>query len=286
MDKDIRSRYLMKMISNVHTHTTWCDGVDTTRSMVERALKLGFTDLGFSSHSSTPFDVDCPGLSDEQAYINDIRSLGMSYSGRINILCGLELDSCSEKPTGTYDYIIGGCHEVCTPNQELFILDDTPARIRAGIERFYSGDAMGMVRDYYAQFADFIRKAKPDIVAHFDLVVKYNRGSRFFDEDSPEYRELALATLDDILDAVESYGGMIEVNTGAMARGVRDEPYPAPFLLRKLADRNTRMIITSDAHRADLLSFGFDMACRLLLDCGFKSMVVLRDGRFIYVPIQ
>ena len=42
--------------SNVHTHTTFCDGQDSMEDMVKAAVSLGFDTLGFSFHSYTPFD--------------------------------------------------------------------------------------------------------------------------------------------------------------------------------------------------------------------------------------
>ena len=36
---------------NLHTHCTHCDGKDTPEEMIETALSLGFTGLGFSAHS-------------------------------------------------------------------------------------------------------------------------------------------------------------------------------------------------------------------------------------------
>ena len=51
--------------SNAHTHSTWCDGKDSLLAIAEAAIQIGFTDLGFTSHSSAPFDPSCPGVSDE-----------------------------------------------------------------------------------------------------------------------------------------------------------------------------------------------------------------------------
>ena len=39
---------------NFHTHTKYCDGKNTTAEMVERAVALGFSALGFSGHAYTP----------------------------------------------------------------------------------------------------------------------------------------------------------------------------------------------------------------------------------------
>ena len=45
----------MKYLQNLHTHTTYCDGRNTAEEMVQKALSLGFTSIGFSGHSYMSF---------------------------------------------------------------------------------------------------------------------------------------------------------------------------------------------------------------------------------------
>lgn len=82
---------------------------------------------------------------------------------------------------------------------------------------------------------------KPTILGHLDLVVKLNRGGRFFDEEDPAYRSLAL----EALHAADPDATLLEINTGAMSRGYRDTPYPAPFLLREWRAMGGRIILTA-----------------------------------------
>ena len=41
---------------NLHTHTTWDDGRNTAREMIEAAMAAGMTSVGISLHSPIPFD--------------------------------------------------------------------------------------------------------------------------------------------------------------------------------------------------------------------------------------
>ena len=72
--------------ANFHTHTTLCDGADTPRAMAERAEALGFEQLGFSGHMDPDIHMDFP------AYLREIADLRRAYAGRLDILCGAELD--------------------------------------------------------------------------------------------------------------------------------------------------------------------------------------------------
>ena len=96
--------------SNAHTHSLWCDGKNTTEEMTLAAIELGFTDLGFSSHSPAPFDDRCLGISDEVAYRNEIDELESRYDGRITLTCGCEQDYYAPVDRGRYEYIINSTH--------------------------------------------------------------------------------------------------------------------------------------------------------------------------------
>jgi histidinol-phosphatase (PHP family) len=272
------------MTSNAHTHTTLCDGLDTPEAMAKAALALGFTDLGFSAHSPAPFDRECPGLADPQAYRLRIASLGERYAGRLGVLCGIELDYLSE-PGGEYGYTIGSVHYLAPSGGEPQPVDSSPEEAQKLLEEGYGGDGLAMTRDFYETTVLNAERRKPDIIGHFDLITKFNGGGLFFDEAGSGYRSLALEALDAVISSALPRGGIIEVNTGAMARGLRPWPYPAPFLLKHMAQRGARAIITSDCHSAPLLDAGFDRAAALLAEAGFKSMAVLRNRQFIDVRI-
>ena len=275
----------MKMISNVHTHTVFCDGLNTLREMAEQALAIGFSDLGFSSHAPTPFDTAFPGLLDEQAYRDEIAALKEEYSGRLGILCGVEQEYYCPVNREDYDYIIGSVHYIPAEDGSLFATDDKKAIVDIAARTHYHGDCLAMARDYYDLMVKNAQVYKPDIIGHFDLITKFNGGGDFFDESGKPYHDMALEALDAVIDAVNSYGGMIEVNTSVMVRELKDIPYPAPFLMRRMAERGVRTIITTDCHRASLLNAGFETALEMMRDAGFKSMAVLKDSRFADITI-
>jgi len=75
-------------------------------------------------------------------------------------------------------------------------------------------------------------------------------------------------------------GCVFEVNTGAIARGLRRSPYPCVPLLRTLKKLDAPLILSSDSHRADTVDCAFPETKALLRDIGFTKLVTLRDGRF------
>lgn len=94
--------------SNVHTHTTFCDGQDSMEDMVKAAVSLGFDTLGFSFHSYTPFDPSyC--IRDYYEYMREFERLRKEYGQTICLLNGVELDLYGERPS-VCDFVIGSVH--------------------------------------------------------------------------------------------------------------------------------------------------------------------------------
>ena len=97
------------------------------------------------------------------------------------------------------------------------------------------------------------RKDVP-IVGHFDLVAKYNEGNDLFDETHPRY----LAAAKKAADALLAAGKIFEINTGAIARGYRTVPYPAPALYSYLREKGAKFMLSSDAHTTETVAFDFE----------------------------
>ncbi|MBL8968100.1 MAG: hypothetical protein JNG85_13930 [Spirochaetaceae bacterium] len=102
-------------------------------------------------------------------------------------------------------------------------MDSTPSLFADGLARHFGGKPRRLLEAYFDAVRTMLEDSTPDIVAHVDLVKKFNRGGRFFDEDSRPYRAL----MEETIRAVANSGAILEINTGGMARGWTDEPYPS-----------------------------------------------------------
>ena len=112
---------------------------------------------------------------------------------------------------------------------------------------------------------------KPTILGHVDLVAKFNEDGRFFDEGDARYRSAALEGL----HAADPRETLLEINTGAMSRGYRSVPYPALFLLREWRDMGGKVILTSDAHSASAIVWGYGEAAALARAAGYERAALL-----------
>ena len=120
-----------------------------------------------------------------------------------------------------------------------------------------------------------------DIIAHFDLVTKFNEPLPLFSPEDPAFRRVAL----DAVDALLPYDRLFEINTGAISRGYRVTPYPAPFLLKHIAQRGGRILLSSDAHDISGLLFQFDQSAQLARSCGFSTVWTLTTSGFVEIPL-
>ncbi len=262
------------MLSNLHTHTNFCDGKSTPEEIVLSAIDMGFCSIGFSGHGYTDFDKSyC--MTDTDGYITQIKALKEKYKNKIQIYLGAEEDIAQYVVGEDFDYIIGSSH--------YFNIDGKLHPIDLSCEYFkeclklFGGDALRLSENYYSNFCEYILNRKPDIIGHFDLITKFDEleGMGYF-LNNPEYVKIAEKYLKTALKS----DCIFEVNTGAVSRGYRTSPYPQENLLYILKENDAKIMLTSDSHSADTLCFGFDEARRLLKDIGFLHVYVLYDGKF------
>jgi len=277
----------MRPVSNAHIHTLWCDGENTAREMADAAAALEFSALGFSSHATARFETGCPGVADAGAYRSEINSLKESFAGKLAVFCGLEQDDYAlAEQRENYDYIIHSTHYFPETGGRHDPVDRDPKTANEIYINRYSHDGIAMVEDYFRLLADGVRRYRPDIVGHYDLIVKFNSNNRMFDEDSKAYRQTALLYLDGIIDILNPYGGMVEINTGGMRYTSKRLPYSgAPFLLKRLLEKKARVIITGDSHSAKTLDYGYNETFLKLKAAGFSSMAVLTADGFVDINI-
>ena len=263
--------------SNFHQHTTFSDGKNTPEQVVLSAIGRGMTALGISDHSHTAIDESyCMMPERYEEYFAEIERLKAVYGDRIRIYTGLELDYYSDIDRARYDYIIGSVHYlyvdgVCHPIDHSRVQQQTYIREVAG------GDLLTFARDYYDTLVRHIEKNRPDIVGHIDVISKFG----LLDEEDPAYQSIALAALDRILKVTP----VVEMNTGAITRGVKDVPYPHPFLLDAIRERGGEIILGADSHAADTVDGCFDRCIELLRAHGYDHIVTFEDGHFVRVDI-
>ncbi|MBR6502707.1 MAG: histidinol-phosphatase [Clostridia bacterium] len=242
------------MLYNFHTHTTYCDGKSTAEEMIQKAIELGFSKLGFSGHSYTEFDLEpCMTREGTEEYKKEIIRLKEKYKDKIEIFLGIEYDYHSVEPMDGYDYILGSVHYLFKDGEYLCIDYSRQVQIDA-VNKHYGGDYYAYIEDYYNTVADLYNKLKCDVIGHFDLITKYNADGSLFDVNHPRY----IAAWKKAADAIIKTPAVVEINTGGMARGHVNHPYPSKEIIDYFKQNGKKLIFSSDCHNKDFLLYGYD----------------------------
>ena len=152
-----------------------------------------------------------------------------------------------------YDYKLGSLHYFKI-GDKFYSLDISIPGFIEMVEKEFDGDYLAVCEEYYRLLADVPRKTGADVIAHIDLITKFNEGDKLFDTKDPRYVKAYRAAV----DALIPYGLPFEVNTGAISRGYRTTPYPAPDIIDYIKEKGGKLIISSDSHSKENIAFLFD----------------------------
>ena len=252
---------------NLHTHSTFDDGQNTLEEMTQAAQKAGLRSIGFSVHTPMPFPA-CWTIQPERMadYRAEVDRLKAAFCGKVDIFCGAEWDLYSPISPSGFDYVIGSIHHIAVDNA-LPCVDNSEEETRRMLSRYYGWDADALAEAYFSQYLALAKVREVDIVGHFDLLTKFDEREAFFASDSPRFR----AAAEQAMDALIAASKIFEINTGAISRGYRTTPFPSRQLLTELCRRGGKITISSDAHRAEDIVFGFAEATALARACGFAA---------------
>lgn len=256
-----------------HNHTTFSDGKNTPEEMVQAALRRGMAAIGISDHSDTPCDQSyCLKAAQYDAYWQQLQELKEKYRGQIEVMVGMELDGNSDLTIlPRLEYTLGSVHYLIY-DERVYAIDHAADIQRACIANEHGGDVHGFQRDYFRAVVEHIRRSRPTIVGHFDVITKFS----LFDENDPEYQRMALEALEQVVKACP----VVEVNTGAISRGWRKVPYPAQFLLEALHEMGGQVVLGADSHGADTVDCQFPQAVERMRRAGFDRLLTLWPDGF------
>ena len=272
---------------NLHTHCTYCDGKNTLEEMVLAAIDKGFSSLGFSSHCFSNLSYDECGIKtadDYEAYLSEVEALKQKYKNQISIYRGIELESRIKdelypNPDPRLDYSIGSIHWFYLDSRHWEV--DYKAEILLQAKEAFGG-FRPLIESYYNEVIEFAKHSSYSITGHIDLVTKFSELNSFGFENESWYRDAALSAAESVVKC----GKLVEVNTGAISRGYRTTPYPAPFILKRLAELNAPIIVTTDCHSANNIDIKYDETVSMLSSYGFTHLYYLTDSGFKGIKID
>lgn len=239
--------------SDLHMHTSFCDGKDSPEDMVVCAIEKGLKRVGVCVHSYTDMDgTYCIKFENIKPFIAEMARLKDKYADKIEVLCGVEQDYFSNYPIEEFDYAIGSLHYFFVDGK-FYHVDHSRDYFENVVKKVFNGDYYCAVENYYSTLATVMEKTKADIVGHFDLIIKFNEGNRYFDQNNPRYVKAWQTAADRILKS----GKPFEINTGAISRGYKTTPYPSLDVIKYLKARGAKFIMSSDSHSKENIAFQY-----------------------------
>ncbi len=254
--------------SDLHTHTSFSSDSDqpmegAVLAMIGRGLKT----VCFTEH----MDMDYPGgefLLDTPAYRTELVRLRDKYSGRIEILFGVEL--------GLMDYLAPRLRDYLSEWDFDFVIGSS--HLVGGIDPYEpeyfsaNGDYNGILRYFESILANIKVFDDFDVYGHLDYVVRYSAAKSYCPAD---YREL----LDEILQTLISMGKGIELNTAGLKYGL-GWAHPHPDVLRRYRELGGEIItVGSDGHKAEHYAWEFERAADILRAAGFEYYTLFRNRK-------
>ncbi len=278
---------------NFHTHSLFSDGSAAPEAYIKEAIRQQFKGLGFTEHSSLPFDnTFALKNGNEKAYCKEINRLKKEYKSELEVFLALEADyipsiskSFSElKNSLGLDYIIGSVHLVkgATPDSGLWFIDGPKIEIYdEGIKAVFNGDIKTAITTYWHQVNSMIESEDFDIIGHLDKIKMHNKG-RWFNESDTWY----VALIDETIDLIKQKDLIVEVNTRGIYKGRSNSLFPGNSILTKLAQKGIRIMLNSDAHHPEEISLYFNEAVETLKECGYNSVWIFETSGIRALPLS
>jgi histidinol-phosphatase (PHP family) len=221
-----------------HSHSgQFCPGhaVDTLDDVIQTAISKQLRVFGLSEHMPR-HEVDFypeerntgatlqGHFDNEAAYFAEASRLRDKYKDRIELPIGFESDWIRPESreliersikAHSFDFFVGSVHHVHTIPIDYDQAMYDAARHKSG------GSDEQLFEDYFDAQLDMLQAVKPPVVGHFDLIrLKSANPNGSFREMTGVWQRILRN-----LDMVASYGGILEINTAALRKGMT-EPYP------------------------------------------------------------
>ncbi len=263
---------------NLHSHSTFCDGKSSLEEMVLSAIDKGLEVFGFSAHAPVPFDnTFALPIEDKRAYLQETCRLKAKYADRIRLYTSMEFDFIpdvvedirTKAQEDGLDYVIASVHQVKEHGKEpmWFIDGGKQETWDAGLQEVFNGNARQGVECFYSQSVEMVRKARPDVLGHFDKVKMHNK-ERFFSQSDPWYVDL----VEWLMQEAKLNDCICEVNTRGLYKQRSDDFFPSMKWIRRTAEMGLRMTVSTDCHKADEVDLLFSDGVEAMRECGHKEI--------------
>ncbi|CEL02362.1 Putative Histidinol-phosphatase [Aspergillus calidoustus] len=217
-------------------------------------------------------------IANEASYFAEAQRLRDKYAGQIRILIGFECDwirpesetlideSLARLP---FEFFMGSIHHTRTVPIDYDRAMYEQARDAAG------GSDERLFEAYFDEQLHMLQQLRPLVVGHFDLIrLKSDDPERSFKQWAGVWERILRN-----LDYVARYGGLLELNSAALRKGMR-EPYPKAEICQEFMARGGRFCLSDDSHGLDQVGLNYHRVLEFVDKVGISTLhyLDLADG--------
>lgn len=274
-----------------HTHTNNSpDGESCPDAMALKAASLGLSAYAITDHcevnrwfsyeyyNNAPNEYDTYGFGESfEKSMSDNTRLKNKYSGRLNVLCGIELGQAVQKlalsdeiiSDKRLDFVIGSIHQIIDCDDFAFLKYDN--------ENVYP-----YLDEYFNELYKLCVWDKLDILAHLTYPLRYITGEQCIEVDMTRYEEIIRQCFKTLIQN----GKGIEINTSGY-RQKYGKPLPDLYWVKLFHEMGGEIIsLGSDAHRTSDLGKNLSDGAELALSAGFKYLCYFQERKPHFISIK
>jgi len=269
-----------KMKFDLHTHHDRCGHArGGIRNYIEAGIEKGLDIIGISDHTpyfaseeDHPFPHITMPKSQFPEYVEEVLKLKREYSGKIDVLLGIEADFFPEQVDNyrpyfdqyPFDYIIGSVHHV----------DGVSIFNKNRWEGLSSKEQIRTKENYYSLIEQSARSGMFQILGHIDAMKGYY----------PAFSNIQTQVVDDTLKIIGENKLAIEINTSGKTKDCGGW-YPADDILERALHYGVEVTFGSDAHIPSRVGDEWELVQQRLKEIGFTYWVYFRQKQKQIVPL-
>lgn len=171
------------------------------------------------------------------------------------------------KYEGKLDYFVGSVHHVCT-----IPIDFDQAHYDKAVQA--CGGEVQLFEKYFDNQFEMLRTLRPKVVGHFDLIRLLSsspdpKGGWKSVGDGAVWEKIVRN-----LRFVVSYGGVLEMNTSALRKGLKD-PYPREEIVREFDRMGGLFVLSDDSHGLSHVGTNYEKALEFIKKTGLRRIAYL-----------
>lgn len=277
-----------------HSHSgSYCNhAIDTLPSILAYAASQNFTTYALTEHCPRSNLHLYPGEESNwdsahqysifDTYVSHANRLREEYAAKrssMKVLVGFEaewIEPASSagivrellmKYEGRLDYFVGSVHHVCA-----IPIDFDQAHYDKAVQA--CGGEVQLFERYFDDQFQMLRTLRPKVIGHFDLIRLLSsrpdpEGGWEKIGDGEVWRKIVRN-----LEFVVEYGGVLEVNTSALRKGLK-HPYPREEIVRKFDEMGGLLVLSDDSHGLSHVGTNYGKALEFTKKAGLKHIAYL-----------